>query len=137
MFLNVPGGTVRSYNTPCNDISQIFSQRFIEITDGCRSILMMAVGVTYQSDKQYPASTSTAMIRRENLIKMKAAGATEEMLSLKGIHPEFGEVTLRQLLATWVVHDLAHLCQVTRVMAKQYGQEIGPWAKYFSIFNQD
>jgi hypothetical protein len=74
-------------------------------------------------------------LRQENLMKMRAASITDEMLSLKGVHPEFGEVTLRQLLATWVVHDLAHLCQVTRVMAKQYGQEIGPWTKYFSIFN--
>jgi hypothetical protein len=55
---------------------------------------------------------------------------------MKGIHPEFGEVSLKQLLSTWVVHDLAHLCQISRVMAKQYGEEIGPWVKYFSIFNK-
>ena len=73
--------------------------------------------------------------RMENLIKLKAITFSEETLNQKGVHPEFGEVTLRQLLATWVVHDLAHICQVSRVMAKQYGQEIGPWKKYFSIFN--
>ena len=74
--------------------------------------------------------------RRESLIKLKSTILNEELLEKHGIHPEFGEVTLKQLLATWVVHDLAHLCQITRVMAKQYGQEIGPWVKYFSIFNK-
>jgi uncharacterized damage-inducible protein DinB len=74
--------------------------------------------------------------RRESLIKLKLIILNEELLEKHGIHPEFGEVTLKQLLATWVVHDLAHLCQITRVMAKQYGREIGPWIKYFSIFNK-
>jgi hypothetical protein len=76
------------------------------------------------------------MLRCKNLAILKEIKITEEMLNLKGIHPEFGEVTLQQLLATWVVHDLGHLCQTTRVMAKQYKQEIGPWTKYFSIFNK-
>ena len=53
----------------------------------------------------------------------------------KGIHPKFGEVTLQQLLATWVVHDLTHISQVTRIMAKQYKEEIGPWLEYFRIMN--
>ena len=61
---------------------------------------------------------------------------TQEMLKKTGIHPELGEVTLQQLLATWVVHDLAHICQISRVLAKQYQHEIGPWVKYFSIFNK-
>jgi uncharacterized damage-inducible protein DinB len=74
--------------------------------------------------------------RRENLIKLKSIAFNEQLLNREGIHPEFGKVTLKQLLATWVVHDLAHLCQITRVMAKQYGQETGPWVKYFSIFNK-
>jgi DinB superfamily len=75
-------------------------------------------------------------LRTENLHILGTLSLTEEMLNRKGIHPEFGEVTLKQLLATWVVHDLGHLCQVSRVMAKQYGEEIGPWVKYFSIFNK-
>jgi hypothetical protein len=75
-------------------------------------------------------------LRRKNLTILKEITFTEEMLKKKGIHPEFGEVTLKQLLATWVVHDLGHLCQVTRVMTKQYKKEIGPWIKYFSIFNK-
>jgi DinB superfamily len=75
-------------------------------------------------------------LRTENLRILGEISLTEEKLDRKGIHPEFGEVTLRQLLATWVVHDLGHLCQISRVMAKQYGGEIGPWVKYFSIFNK-
>jgi hypothetical protein len=74
--------------------------------------------------------------RRESLTKLKSIILNEELLEKHGIHPEFGEVTLKQLLATWVVHDLAHLCQISRVMAKQYEEEIGPWIKYFSIFNK-
>jgi len=75
-----------------------------------------------------------ATLRAENLLLLKKAPIDEVMLDQKGIHPEFGEVTLRQLLATWVTHDLAHLTQITRTMAKQYRQEMGPWTAYFSVF---
>ena len=50
-----------------------------------------------------------------------------------GIHPEFGRVTLAQHLSTWTVHDLTHLAQIVRVMAKQYGEAVGPWTKYLSV----
>jgi hypothetical protein len=73
--------------------------------------------------------------RNHNLSTLHSIHFTEDLLNKKGIHPAFGEVTLRQLLATWTTHDLAHLCQITRVMAKQYKEEIGPWVKYFSVFN--
>ncbi len=76
-------------------------------------------------------------LRIGNLKILKSHNFSEGILKKKGIHPEFGEVTLQQLLATWVVHDLAHLCQISRVMAKQYGEEIGPWIKYFSIFKNE
>jgi hypothetical protein len=75
-------------------------------------------------------------LRIENLRILREINFNEEMLIRTGIHPEFGIVTLRQLLATWVVHDLGHLGQISRVMAKQYEEEIGPWVKYFSIFNK-
>jgi hypothetical protein len=55
---------------------------------------------------------------------------------MTGEHPEFGPVTLRQLLATWVAHDLGHLSQTTRVMAKQYRDAIGPWRAYLTIMNR-
>jgi hypothetical protein len=60
---------------------------------------------------------------------------TPEQLALKGMHPELGEVTLEQLLATWVVHNLNHVSQIARKMAVKYGDEVGPWRAYLSILN--
>lgn len=57
-------------------------------------------------------------------------------LSRSGRHPELGEVTLGQLLATWVVHDLDHIGQIARVMAKAYGGAVGPWSAYLSILRE-
>ena len=61
---------------------------------------------------------------------------TDEQLSLEGAHPALGTVTLRQLLSTWVAHDLSHLTQITRVMAKQYRDEVGPWRQYLSVMER-
>jgi hypothetical protein len=58
---------------------------------------------------------------------------TSENLELKGTHPELGLVTARQLMATWTAHDLGHLLQISRVMAKRYKQEVGAWAAYLSV----
>ncbi len=74
--------------------------------------------------------------RKRNLDELREAGLDDEKLDRKGIHPEFGEVSLRELLATWVVHDLNHIFQISRVMAKQYRTEIGPWTKYISVVNR-
>lgn len=73
------------------------------------------------------------MLRIMNLEKLKSKNITETDLDKTGIHPEFGEVTLRQLLSTWVVHDLNHLAQVARVMAYHYKDEVGPWKEYLRI----
>ena len=56
-------------------------------------------------------------------------------LDQRGLHPDFGEVTLRQLLATWVVHDLNHLHQIVKTMAKQYGTAVGPWRAFLPILD--
>ena len=74
--------------------------------------------------------------RKNNILELKEANLNEEKLNKKGIHPAFGEVTLRQLLAAWVTHDLNHIHQISRVMAKQYKEEIGPWTKYISVVNK-
>ncbi len=74
-----------------------------------------------------------AVLRKENLQKLKSLHLTEADLNKTGIHPEFGDVTLRQLLSTWTIHDLTHIAQITRVMAKQYKEAIGPWIKYFRV----
>ncbi|MES2628398.1 MAG: DinB family protein [Bacteroidota bacterium] len=68
-----------------------------------------------------------AKLRQENLELVNALNITETELSKTGVHPSFGEVTLQQLLATWVVHDLNHISQILRVMGKQYAVETGPW----------
>ncbi len=74
-------------------------------------------------------------LRAENITWLKSLQITDNNLEKKGIHPSLGPVTLKQLLSTWVVHDLTHIAQVSRVMAKQYKEEIGPWAEYFRILN--
>jgi hypothetical protein len=74
-------------------------------------------------------------IRKENMVWFKALNLTEDDLDRKGMHPVLGEVTLRHLLATWVVHDLTHIAQITRVMAKQYKEEMGSWPEFFRILN--
>jgi DinB superfamily len=74
-------------------------------------------------------------IRKENMAWFRSLSLTEDELDKKGTHPVLGEVTLRNLLATWVVHDLTHIAQITRVMAKQYKEEMGPWPEFFRILN--
>lgn len=74
-------------------------------------------------------------IRKENMIWFRSLTLTEADLDKPGMHPVLGDVTLRNLLATWVVHDLTHIAQITRVMAKQYKSEMGPWPEFFRILN--
>ncbi len=74
-------------------------------------------------------------LRSDNLRWLKSLNLSEADLQKKGNHPLLGQVTLKQLLSTWVVHDLTHIAQVTRVMAKQYKEETGPWAEFFRILN--
>ena len=74
-------------------------------------------------------------VRIENVNWLKSLKLTETDLDKKGMHPKLGEVTLRNLLSTWVVHDLTHIAQVTRVMAKQYKEEMGPWPEFFRILS--
>ncbi len=75
-------------------------------------------------------------LRAENVATLAAWRLTDTELALTGEHPEFGTVTLRQLLATWVVHDLGHIAQTARVMAKQYRDAIGPWRAYLPIVDR-
>ncbi len=74
-------------------------------------------------------------LRNENIQWLKSLNLSANDLDKTGMHPVLGEVTMRHLLATWVVHDLTHIAQITRVMAKQYKEEIGPWAEFFRILN--
>jgi len=74
-----------------------------------------------------------ADLRRQNVAELLAMNLTNEDLARKGLHPALGEVTLAQLLATWVVHDLDHVAQVARTMAKVYTNATGPWSAYLSV----
>lgn len=76
-----------------------------------------------------------AELRFSNLNELKKLGISDEQLGWEGEHPDFGTVTLRQLLSTWVVHDLGHIAQIARVMAKQYRGEVGPWSAYIPILS--
>ena len=77
-----------------------------------------------------------AGLRAENLATLATWRLTDAQLALEGEHPEFGPVTLRQLLATWVAHDLAHIAQTARVMAKQYREAVGPWRAYLPVMDR-
>jgi len=74
-----------------------------------------------------------ASLRAANLDTLRDWQLTDAQLALTGEHPAFGAVTLRQLLATWVAHDLGHIVQISRVMARQYREAIGPWRAYLSV----
>ena len=72
-------------------------------------------------------------LRQDNLARLRTLNLQSEQFELKGTHPALGSVTVRQLLATWTAHDLGHILQVSRVMAKRYKKEVGPWAEYLSV----
>jgi hypothetical protein len=80
--------------------------------------------------------TTFETLREQNLEILRGLDLTPEQLDLKGTHPELGQVTLGQLLATWCAHDLGHLGQIARVMAKQYGAAVGPWAEFMGILKR-
>lgn len=72
-------------------------------------------------------------LRRKSLETLKSWNLNDEHLRLQGIHPELGIVNLEQLLATWVVHDLTHIRQISTVLAKKYAENVGVWKEYLSI----
>lgn len=72
-------------------------------------------------------------LRIQNLEELKSLPLNDTTLKAKGIHPDLGESRLSELLSTWTVHDLGHIAQISRVMAKQYKSEVGPWKKYLGI----
>ncbi|MCU9612343.1 DinB family protein [Caldibacillus lycopersici] len=75
-------------------------------------------------------------IRKVNIKKLRQLINREIHLEMIGIHPEFGDVTVKQLLSTWVVHDLTHIAQIVRVMAERYRMDVGPWDAYLGILNR-
>lgn len=76
-----------------------------------------------------------AELRAKNLRDLQDLHLTDADLDRRGRHPELGTVTLRQLLATWVAHDLDHITQIARVLARQYTEEVGPWRAYLRVIS--
>lgn len=72
-------------------------------------------------------------LRKQNIEKLQSWNLTEQDLTKKGIHPELGTTTLQQLIASWTVHDLTHLNQVSRVLVKHFSEDVGPWKKYIKL----
>jgi hypothetical protein len=71
--------------------------------------------------------------RTSALIEIKSLNIVDADFEKKGLHPDFGVVKLSQLFSTWVVHDLSHYSQITRVIAKRYASDVGPWVQYLRI----
>jgi hypothetical protein len=74
-----------------------------------------------------------ARARAESLTALRAVNLTQDDLDRRGLHPALGSVTLSQLLATWAAHDLTHVHQISRVMAHQYREAVGPWSKFLGV----
>jgi hypothetical protein len=77
-----------------------------------------------------------AELRKKNIVILREMNLSPDDFSRKGTHPALGTVTLGQLLATWVVHDLDHVNQIIRVTAKQFGSSVGPWEAYLSVLSE-
>ena len=75
--------------------------------------------------------------RRQNVAELEALRLTREDLSRRARHPDFGPVMLGQLLATWTVHDLTHIAQIVRVMARRYDRDVGPWRAFLSVLSRE
>ncbi len=79
--------------------------------------------------------TEFAALRAANLSELKSLKLTTPDLERRGLHPALGEVTLAQLLATWPTHDLTHLHQITRILAGQFRDDVGPWSRYLGVLH--
>ncbi len=78
-----------------------------------------------------------ARLRSDNLAELRSLKLGPEDLNRRGLHPALGTVTLSQLLATWAAHDLTHLHQISRIMAHQYREAVGPWSAYLGVMQCD
>lgn len=76
------------------------------------------------------------LLRKQNIEELKGFNLKDEDFKKTGRHPELGIITLENLLAAWVVHDLGHINQISRVMAKQYTDEVGPWTQYMKVLGK-
>lgn len=91
-----------------------------------------------REDREPPAVLLTRFeaARQASLDELSSLGLTSGDVGRRGLHPEFGEVTLGQLLATWVAHDLTHVAQVGEVLARRYRDDVGPWRAYLPALDR-
>ena len=75
--------------------------------------------------------------RSESLERLRSWKLTDVQLELKGVHPEFGDVSMSELIAAWVTHDLSHISQIAQFMARKYTDAVGPWKEYMSILKTE
>ena len=87
----------------------------------------------YQAQAVAAALDDFEALRQDSLKAFDAFNIQSSDLRRQGIHPEFGPVTLEQLLACWVTHDYAHLAQISRILTRHYGERVGPWTAYFNL----
>lgn len=80
--------------------------------------------------------TAFKELRQKNIVILQSSQITSSDLKKTGTHPSLGPVTLAQLLATWVAHDLGHIAQISRVMSKQYKEAVGPWRQYLPVLDR-
>ena len=92
-----------------------------------------AGAVRYQGWSAADVLADFERLRLDSVKQLDASNITPDKLELTGIHPEFGRVPLRQLLACWATHDYAHIAQISRILVRYYGQHVGPWTMYFSL----
>jgi uncharacterized damage-inducible protein DinB len=90
---------------------------------------------TYEAMSLTELLNAFEQLRNENLDQLEELNISEDQLALTGIHPAFGKVTLGELISAWVVHDLGHIAQITRVLAKRYKNAAGPWEEYLPILH--
>ena len=76
-------------------------------------------------------------LRARNLADLDGFALTGPALDARGIHPEFGEVRLGDMMAAWAVHDLSHIAQAAEVMAKRYTEDVGPWRRYLPVLDRE
>ena len=80
-----------------------------------------------------PRRAETTEARAASLQQLRALNLRAEDLGRRGLHPSLGAVTMSNLLATWAAHDMSHLHQISRIMAHQYRQAVGPWSQYLGV----
>jgi len=134
--------------TPFDNLGHLIHGERTDWIPRARIILAQGADRTFApydrfAQKRESAGKSLAMLldefttlRAGNLETLRSWTLTPRELALEGEHPALGRVTLSQLLATWVAHDLGHIAQTTRVMAKRYREAVGPWRAYLPVMDR-